>query len=87
MEVEDNTGGQDDDVPEISLYAIAGTRAPETMRVNGNLHLEAVTALIDSGSTHKVVSGTLAKRVGLKPISSGKLEVIVASRERLTSPG
>ncbi|KAL4191261.1 hypothetical protein AMTRI_Chr07g28960 [Amborella trichopoda] len=72
MEIEDSTGGQDEDVPEISLHVIAGTCAPETIRINGNLHHKAVIVLIDSG-------------MGLKPFSSGRLVVIVASGERLSS--
>ncbi|KAL4183240.1 hypothetical protein AMTRI_Chr11g97230 [Amborella trichopoda] len=74
MEIEDSSGGKDEDVPEISLHAIVGTRATKTMRVYGNLHY----------STHNFVSETLS--MSLKPISSGRLEVIVASGERLTSP-
>ncbi|KAJ4962167.1 hypothetical protein NE237_022106 [Protea cynaroides] len=87
MEVEDNTGDLAGDTPEISLHAISGTRAPETMRVKGNLQNKLVTVLIDSGSTHNFVSQTLANRVGLQPLSKGRLEVMVASGEKLISPG
>ncbi|KAJ4959702.1 hypothetical protein NE237_019612 [Protea cynaroides] len=57
------------------------------MRVKGSLQNKLVTVLIDSGSTHNFVSQTLAKRVELQPLSKGRLEVMVASGEKLISPG
>ncbi|XP_038985807.1 uncharacterized protein LOC103721475 isoform X2 [Phoenix dactylifera] len=75
------------ETPEISLHAIAGTRAHETMRVKGSLRHRAVIMLVDSGSTHNFVSERVAKAVGLQPNSSGQLAVMVASGERIASPG
>lgn len=37
MEIEAAADEAKEDMPEVSLHAIAGTRAPETMRVTGSL--------------------------------------------------
>ncbi|KAL4184690.1 hypothetical protein AMTRI_Chr10g2390 [Amborella trichopoda] len=49
---------EDDSIatPAISLHAISGIRAPETMRVTGHLGRVDATILIDSGSTHNFIS-------------------------------
>ncbi|KAL4179659.1 hypothetical protein AMTRI_Chr13g121170 [Amborella trichopoda] len=72
--------------PAISLHAIFGIRAPETMRVTGRLRREA-TILIDSGRTHNFISENLAQRVGLKSHLRGRLEVAVTSGEKVSSTG
>ncbi|KAL4201518.1 hypothetical protein AMTRI_Chr02g259020 [Amborella trichopoda] len=87
MEDDGSTSEQVEEIHEISLHAIAEIRAPEAMRVKGSLQHKAVTVLIDSGSTHNFVSETLAKAVELQPISGGRLEVMVASGEKLISLG
>lgn len=43
--------------------------------------------LIDSGDTHNFISDHIAHMTGLKPTPNGHLQVIVASGERLVSPG
>ncbi|KAA8517478.1 hypothetical protein F0562_017771 [Nyssa sinensis] len=73
--------------PEISFHAISGTHAPETMRVNGSIGHIATIVLVDSGSTHNFINAMLAKKVGLQPIMGGRFEVVVASGEKLSSPG
>ncbi|KAJ4974587.1 hypothetical protein NE237_007761 [Protea cynaroides] len=49
------------------------------MRVKGSLQNKLVTILIDSESTYNFVSQTLANKLGLQPLSKGRLEVMVAS--------
>ncbi|KAK0572903.1 hypothetical protein LWI29_000220 [Acer saccharum] len=74
-------------MPEISLHAISGSRAPETMRVRGNIGCISTIVLVDSGSTHNFISEVLAKKVGLQPVQGGQFEVMVASSECLSSQG
>ncbi|KAK0581607.1 hypothetical protein LWI29_015860 [Acer saccharum] len=50
------------ETPEISLHAINGVRIAETMQIQGSLRQVAVYALIDSRSTHNLVSAKLAKK-------------------------
>ncbi|KAA8522007.1 hypothetical protein F0562_012679 [Nyssa sinensis] len=87
MEEEDTEQTSLNDRPEISLHAISGSRAPETMRVRGTIGRISTTVLVDSGSTHNFISEVLAKKVGLQPIQGGQFEVMVASGERLSSQG
>ncbi|TXG63871.1 hypothetical protein EZV62_010865 [Acer yangbiense] len=52
-------------MPEISLHAISGSRAPETMRVRGNIERISTIVLVDSRSTHNFISEVIANKVGL----------------------
>ncbi|XP_043725863.1 uncharacterized protein LOC122672458 [Telopea speciosissima] len=76
-----------EEIPEISLHAICGVKTPETMRVVGRLGHVAVTVLVDSGSTHNFLSLKVAKKVGISPTNQQPFEVMVASREKISSPG
>ncbi|KAA8548911.1 hypothetical protein F0562_000595 [Nyssa sinensis] len=87
MEEEDVVEDGVEAKPEISFHAISGTHAPETMRVNGSIGHIATIVLVDSGSTHNFINAMLAKKVGLQPIMGGRFEVVVASGEKLSSPG
>ncbi|KAK0576161.1 hypothetical protein LWI29_013005 [Acer saccharum] len=87
MEEEDIEQTSLNDIPAISLHAISGSRAPETMRVRGNIGRISTIVLVDSGSTHNFINEALAKKVGLQPVQGGQFEVMVASGERLSSKG
>lgn len=54
-----------DEVPEISLNVISGSKVPDTMRIRGNIESLGTIVLIDSGSTNNFVSEDLARKVGL----------------------
>ncbi|XP_026453666.1 uncharacterized protein LOC113354980 [Papaver somniferum] len=83
MEIEaDDVVDQNDETSEVSLRVIVGTRASQTMRVQGTIGNKAITVFIDSGSTHNFLSEMVARKVGLQPISSSRLEVMVASEGR-----
>lgn len=75
------------EISEVSHHVISGTRAPETMQVKGSLGHVAVSVLVDAGITHNFVSEKLAKKVGLRPLLSGRFKVVVASGEKLVRPG
>ena len=78
---------QEDVKPEISLHAIAGLKAPNTMRLAGSLFFHPMEVLIDSWSTHNFISVLVVERVGLNLKQDRKMEVMVASGEKLVSPG
>ncbi|KAJ0077699.1 hypothetical protein Patl1_35564 [Pistacia atlantica] len=84
MEIE---GKEAEQSLEISLHAMAGSESPKTMRIWGGLMGQSVVALIDSGSTHNFISSQIAQRINLHPTSNSRLEVMVASGEKLSSPG
>lgn len=69
------------------LHAIAGTLAPQTMRVKGTVCWQAVVLLIDSGSTHDFSNPSMAKKAGLPIRESRSMEVMVAIGYKLSSLG
>lgn len=85
MEIEEQDSAED--VPAISLHAIAGFEGPETMRLCGRVVRLDGTVLVDSGSTHNFISAEFARKAGLEPTIRKKLKVQVASGEELSSPG
>ncbi|XP_012077775.1 uncharacterized protein LOC105638562 [Jatropha curcas] len=54
MEIEEQD--PTDEVPAISLHAIAGFEGPETIRLSGKVAKSKGTILVDSSSTHNFVS-------------------------------
>ncbi|KAF2305961.1 hypothetical protein GH714_009164 [Hevea brasiliensis] len=85
MEIEEHDPTEE--IPAISLHAIAGFEGPETMRLTGTVEKLKGIILVDSGNTHNFVSESFAKRAGIEPTNAKKLKVQVASGEELISPG
>jgi len=56
----------EDGVPHISLHALNGTIAYQTMRINGRAGRATLHILIDSGSTHNFLDISVAKRLHCK---------------------
>ncbi|KAK0581846.1 hypothetical protein LWI29_018689 [Acer saccharum] len=83
MEIEEEA----DSDPKISLHAMAGGHTSETMRLFGGIMGQSVMILVDSGSTHNFISSQAARRLQLQPNNKGGMRVLVASGERLESPG
>ncbi|XP_028055574.1 uncharacterized protein LOC114259749 [Camellia sinensis] len=71
----------------ISLHAIYGARAPQTMKVRGQIGQHQITLLIDSGSTHNFLNSKVARKLGVSPNSTGRFEVVVANGEKISSSG
>ncbi|XP_026384082.1 uncharacterized protein LOC113279619 [Papaver somniferum] len=72
---------------EISMHALDGSLAPQTMWVQGEIKKAKVTILIDSGSTHNFVDSAIPKRMGIKIIKDETFEVLVANGARMTCDG
>lgn len=53
------------DTPLISVYAITGITTANTIHLRVTIGAHSFTALIDSGSTHNLMSVEAAKRAGL----------------------
>ncbi|KAK0578199.1 hypothetical protein LWI29_006640 [Acer saccharum] len=83
MEIEEEA----DSDPKISLHAMAGGHTSETMRLFGGIMGQSVMILVDSGSTHNFISSQAARQLQLQPNNKGGMRVLVASGERLESPG
>ncbi|XP_026459273.1 uncharacterized protein LOC113359927 [Papaver somniferum] len=71
----------------ISIHALDGSLAPQTMRVQGEIKKVKVTIFIDSGSTHNFVDSATPKRMGIKIIKDETFEVLVANGARMTCEG
>ena len=56
------------------------------MRIWSALEGHLVVVLVDTGSTHNFISSRVAQHVNLHKNSYGKLEVMVVSGEKLSSP-
>ena len=69
------------DLPQaqISLHALSGHTAPETLRMTGRISTQSVVILIDGGSTHNFVQARLVKTFGLTPQSTPTLRVLVGN--------
>lgn len=70
---------------EISLHAISGDHALDTMKVVSQVQETPMTVLFDSGSSHNFISESLARQLELYPVTSLKVRVMIALREKLTS--
>ncbi|KAG2666849.1 hypothetical protein I3843_15G081700 [Carya illinoinensis] len=73
--------------PEISLHAILGSLNPKTMRIRGRIGNQAVTILIDSGSTHNFLDPALLTRVPLAVNEEERVKVKVANGDQIQSEG
>ena len=73
--------------PKISVYALTGWAAPQTMRVMARIGPYQIIVLIDSGSTHNFISTKLANMLQLpiKPMET--FTIRIANGERLTCQG
>jgi predicted aspartyl protease len=73
--------------PLISLNAITGILATETMRLQVHLLDTVMEALVDSGSTHSFISLETASRLHLQPDYSLGIQIMVANGDRVVSTG
>ncbi|XP_071735106.1 uncharacterized protein [Rutidosis leptorrhynchoides] len=65
------------DVPHISMNALTGTNAYQTMRVKGQVNKCHVQILIDSGSTHNFMDVAVAKKLGCIASNIAPLHVFI----------
>ncbi|ESQ51584.1 hypothetical protein EUTSA_v10017833mg, partial [Eutrema salsugineum] len=65
-ERKNETDDDEAETPQISLYALTGWNAPETLRISAMVNIQNVIALVDSGSTHNFISDKAARRLNLQ---------------------
>ncbi|RVW92477.1 hypothetical protein CK203_042670 [Vitis vinifera] len=78
---------EDNDELEISLHAMAGSPAPQTMQIHGVINQQSLIVLIDSGSTHNFIEERLAEKLGLTCNREERFNVKVACSERISCKG
>lgn len=72
---------------EISIAALAGAAAPQTMRVTVFIKRQPITALVDSGSTHNFLHPRLAQRLLCRVEMAATLDVRIVDGGRLKCSG
>jgi hypothetical protein len=79
----------DEPEPTISIHALTGIepRSGHTMKVMVIINAVALTALLDSGTTHNIIDTDAATRAGLQLTPRGDLCVAIANGDRVSSPG
>jgi hypothetical protein len=88
----DDTGdaaeaGADNEAPCFSLQALAGVPMADTMQIAVTLGATSLVALLDSSSTHNLISEEAARRSGLPLRQRPRLTAMVANGERITCVG
>lgn len=73
----------EEEFPEISFHAIAGTEHPQTIRVRGTLKNRELMILIDGGSTHNFIDQAVVTRFGLPMEQNKKFHVMVTNKEKI----
>jgi hypothetical protein len=77
----------DAEQPLISLSAITGISATETMKLHVHLLDTVVEGLVDSGSTHSFIAADTANCLYLQPVYRSGHQVTVANGDRVASAG
>ena len=72
---------------EISLHALTGLKAMDSMLLQVTVGEAQLRALVDTGSTHTFIQFALAQRLGLTVTPRAGLNVMVANGDRVCSPG
>ena len=72
---------------EISLHAMVGSPAPQTMQVHGVINQQSPVVLIDSGSTHNFIKERLAGKLRITCNMEGQFNVKVACGGRISCKG
>ncbi|XP_052114450.1 uncharacterized protein LOC127745594 [Arachis duranensis] len=80
-EEEEEENGQQN--PRISLNAFEGEFHPETLRVKGTHANKQLLILIDGGSTHNFIKGSVAKKLNLSLTPTPALKVMVGNGESI----
>lgn len=83
----DDNPSAEEQPPLISLHAITGVRAENTMKIRVSIGGREFTALLDSGSTHNFISDVAAPMAGLHFNSGGGATVVVANGDRVACRG
>jgi len=71
----------------VSLQAVAGIRAANSMLLPVVIKGERFLALLDTGSTHNFVAGETMRRLGLVPAGGEHLRITVANGDRMPCEG
>lgn len=83
MVIKDRDLIKDRDSPTISIHALSGYSSPQTMRMTWHIKHQIVYVLIDSGSTHNLISDKLAQLLRWPTHRWSSFDVLVADGNNL----
>ncbi|XP_026396801.1 uncharacterized protein LOC113291491 [Papaver somniferum] len=86
-DVSEDSPSTPDSPIEISLHALTGNVAPDTIRIAGHLNKHSVIILIDTGNTHSFIDANLTSKLGLHVSPTGQMLVTVANGDSTLSQG
>ena len=75
------------EAPVFSLHVVAGVPCCGTLQLSVTVGTASLIALLDSGSTHNIISAGAAARTGLPVESRPRLTAVAANGERVSCPG
>ncbi|CAL4917571.1 unnamed protein product [Urochloa decumbens] len=87
LTADDDGDDLSDEELRISLNALTGITTGDTIRLRVLIHGVELVALVDSGSTHTFIRGSVADRIGLTVMPRPGRKVSVADGRRLSSLG
>jgi hypothetical protein len=74
-----------EEMGQLSLNAIAGTESGDSMRIRALVHNKVMLILLDSGSSHSLISQSFVSKVGVHTTSITPVQVRVANGDTLRS--
>ncbi|XP_026398854.1 uncharacterized protein LOC113294691 [Papaver somniferum] len=85
--ISDVSPSHSDSIIEISLHALRGNIAHDTIRISGHLNKHPVIVFIDTGITYSFIDAALTSKLGLHVSSTGQILVTVANGDITISKG
>jgi len=85
--LEELTGEEEKNMPQISVNAVSGISGYKTMRVKGAYGKKTLFILVDSGSTHNFIDSKVAAKLGCQIQDAGLARVSVADGRKLKVDG
>ncbi|WVZ64413.1 hypothetical protein U9M48_013926 [Paspalum notatum var. saurae] len=87
LEESEDAPSDDDQEVAISLLALAGVPASQTLRLTTTIGEVHIQTLVDSSSTHSFIVTETGSRLGLHPVARPGLTVGIANGDRVPSTG
>jgi len=70
---------EEEDTTTISLHALAGIAAPQTLKIVGYIKKQKVVILVDSGSTHNFINKKVAEQLNCFPYPVKNFQVMISN--------
>ena len=85
--LEEHAIEEEEELATVSMHAMAGIAAPQTLKIQGYIKKHKVLVLIDSGSTHNFIDKKLAARLNCFAYPVKNFSVMIANGGSITCGG